>query len=160
MTGHPGGSAGGHWVITISTFCDPHWCRSILIEPELFFNNSCMIEPLAVSRLSALAHDARLRVFGLLVRAGRNGLSPGELAEHLDIGATALSFHLNRLRQAGLIQQRRAGRQLIYAADYTAMRELVDFLDAECCAGSAYDCGPECGRTAVVPERASTTKTA
>lgn len=109
-----------------------------------------------VTRLSALAHDARLRVFRLLVRAGRDGLSAGALAGRLAIGATALSFHLNRLRQAGLIHQRREGRQLIYAADFAAVRELVDFLDAECCADSADGCGPDCARAAAEPIRAHT----
>lgn len=113
-----------------------------------------------VTRLSALAHDARLRVFGLLVRAGRDGLSAGALAERLAIGATALSFHLNRLRQAGLIRQRREGRQLVYAADFAAMRELVDFLDAECCADSAEGCGPDCGRAAAGQARPRPRKTA
>ena len=99
----------------------------------------------AVELLTSLAHDARLEVFRLLVRAGPGGLSAGRLAERLGVGPTAASFHLNRLRQAGLVQRRRAGRQLIYSANFIAMRQLRDFLDRECCAESAEGCGPECG---------------
>lgn len=98
----------------------------------------------AVEQLAALAHEARLSVFRLLVQTGREGQSAGELAERLGIAPTALSFHLNRLRQAGLVWPRRVGRQLIYVADFSAMQELVGFLNANCCAESPSGCGPAC----------------
>jgi ArsR family transcriptional regulator, arsenate/arsenite/antimonite-responsive transcriptional repressor len=98
----------------------------------------------AVGLLSALAHEARLQAFRLLVRAGPDGLSAGQLAVGLGLGATATSFHLNRMRQAGLVQRRRAGQQLIYSANFALMRELRAFLDAECCAEAAEPCGPDC----------------
>lgn len=107
----------------------------------------------AVEHLSALAHHARLSVFRLLVRAGREGLLAGEIAKRLDLGSTALSFHLNRLRQAGLVQQRREGRRLIYGADFGAMHDLVGFLHAECCAESPAGCGEECGAYGALPSR-------
>jgi hypothetical protein len=44
---------------------------------------------------------------------------------------------------AGLVTQRRLGRQLIYAADYAAMNGLIGFLTQNCC-GSAADCGTSC----------------
>ncbi len=104
-----------------------------------------MVERLPlVERLAALAHDARLGVFTLLVRAGRPGLPAGEIGERLSIPANALSFHLNRLRQAGLVIRRRQGRQVIYAADFAAMRTLVSFLADNCCAEDPAGCSTEC----------------
>ena len=48
----------------------------------------------AVERLGALAQEARLRVFRLLVRAGPEGQPAGELAKTLDCAPQTLSFHL------------------------------------------------------------------
>lgn len=97
-----------------------------------------------IDRLSALSHEARLGVFQLLVRAGREGLPAGEIARRLEIPPTALSFHLNRLRAADLVVQRRDGKQLIYAAAFAVMRDLIGFLTENCCADDVAGCGPEC----------------
>lgn len=91
----------------------------------------------AVSALSALAQDHRLEVFRLLVRVGREGLCAGEIARKLNMPASSLSFHLTQLQQAGLVHQERAGRSLIYSADYAAMDRLMKFLTENCCAGEA-----------------------
>jgi DNA-binding transcriptional ArsR family regulator len=97
-----------------------------------------------VEILAALAHEARLGAFRILVRAGPEGLAAGQLAKCIGLGATAASFHFNRLRQAGLVQRRRAGSQIIYSANFKLIRELRDFLDTECCAETSAGCGPEC----------------
>jgi DNA-binding transcriptional ArsR family regulator len=89
----------------------------------------------AVAALSALAQDNRLDVFRLLVRAGPDGMVPGDIAERLEISPPTLSFHLAQLRQAGLLKVRRDGRSLIYTADYDAMNGLMKFLTENCCAG-------------------------
>ena len=94
----------------------------------------------AVAALSALAHENRLAVFRLLVRAGPDGVAAGEIAADLDIPNTTLSFHLNQLRHAGLVRFRRIGRSLIYAAEYDSMNELLAYLTENCCQGSAA-CG-------------------
>lgn len=98
----------------------------------------------ATTVLAALAHDARLRAFRDLVRAGPAGLSAGAVAGSLGLGATAVSFHLNRLLQAGLVDRRRDGARLIYSANFDLIRQLRAFLDSECCADSTVDCGPAC----------------
>jgi hypothetical protein len=54
-----------------------------------------------------------------------------------------LSFHLAHLSWAGLINQERQHRSLIYRADYAAMNELVGYLMENCCAAAASGCGPE-----------------
>ncbi|MDX1514082.1 MAG: metalloregulator ArsR/SmtB family transcription factor [Gammaproteobacteria bacterium] len=90
----------------------------------------------AVNTLAALAQPSRLAVFRLLVRAGPAGLAAGEIAERLDIPSATLSFHLAQLSQAGLVAGRRAGRSIIYAADYRAMDGLIGYLTEKCCAGT------------------------
>lgn len=89
-----------------------------------------------VSSLAALAQEHRLALFRLLVEAGPDGVSAGDLADRLAIPRSSLSFHLNQLMQAGLIHQRRESRSLIYSADYEAMAGLVGFLTENCCRGS------------------------
>ncbi|MCW5629061.1 MAG: helix-turn-helix transcriptional regulator [Rhodoferax sp.] len=90
----------------------------------------------AVRTLAALAHDARLAVFKLLVAAGPGGLAAGVIAQSLAITPSALSFHLKELTQAGLLTAIPDGRRIRYAADFSAMRGLVDHLTANCCGGA------------------------
>ena len=94
----------------------------------------------AVDALAALAQEHRLTLFRLLVQAGEDGMPAGALAEALSVPNSSLSFHLAHLTRAGLIEQRRNGRSLIYSANYTAMNELVGYLMENCCGGA--DCSP------------------
>lgn len=98
----------------------------------------------AIDALAALAHDTRLNIFRLLVEAGREGLAAGEIGQTLAIPASALSFHLARLRHAGLVTRRRRGQQIVYAAEFGTMQKLIDFLTDSCCAQSPSGCGDEC----------------
>ena len=94
------------------------------------------------SALAALAQDNRLDVFRLLVKAGPEGLAAGEVARRLESPPNTLSFHFDRLRQAGLVTVRRESRSLIYAAQFDTMNGLIDFLTENCCAGVTDECGP------------------
>lgn len=98
----------------------------------------------AVAALAALAQDNRLDVFRMLVKAGPAGLAAGEVAKRLKLPPNTLSFHFDRLRQAGLVAVRRESRSMIYTAQYKAMNALIGFLTENCCAGVAEECGPEC----------------
>ena len=95
-----------------------------------------------VTALGALAHETRLGIFRLLVRRGPEGLSAGTLAERLSIAGPTLSFHLADLARAGLIDQRRESRSLIYSANFEAMNALVGYLTANCCAEQSDGCAP------------------
>ncbi|MCL6729954.1 ArsR/SmtB family transcription factor [Sphingomonas hankyongi] len=95
----------------------------------------------AVEALGSLAHEHRLALFRLLVQAGEAGVSAGSLAEALSVPNSSLSFHLAHLFRAGLIEQRREGRSLIYTANYAVMNDLVGYLMENCCAGA--DCGTD-----------------
>lgn len=89
-----------------------------------------------IAALAALAQEHRLAAFRLLVEAGPDGVSAGDLADRLSIPRSSLSFHLNQMMQAGLIVQRRESRSLIYSADFAAMAALVGFLTENCCRGA------------------------
>lgn len=94
-----------------------------------------MNESAVVKALAALAQETRLRLFRLLVVAGKEGLTPGHMAEKLDVSSTALSFHLKELSHAGLVTSERDGRNIIYRAEFAVMDSLLGFLTAECCQG-------------------------
>ena len=94
----------------------------------------------AVAALASLAQEHRLALFRLLVQAGPDGMAAGALAEALGVPNSSLSFHLAHLTRAGLIDQRRESRSLIYTANYEAMNALVGFLTENCCGGA--DCAP------------------
>ena len=90
----------------------------------------------AVTALGALAHETRLQIFRLLVRAGAPGLSVGKIAEALEIEANGrLTFHLKELVAAGLAGSRQEGRFVFYSTNYGAMNELLRYLTEDCCGG-------------------------
>ena len=96
-----------------------------------------MDSPEAVAALSALAQEHRLAAFRLLVQAGREGMSAGALAERLAMPNSTLSFHLAGLVRAGLAEQERKGRSIVYRADYGRMDSLLAYLTENCCAGAS-----------------------
>jgi DNA-binding transcriptional ArsR family regulator len=96
----------------------------------------------AVVALAALAQDNRLDVFRLLVQAGPDGMSAGSLADTLDVAPNTLTFHLDRLREAGLVTVQRNGRSMIYAARFETMNALLAFLTENCCQGAPEQCRP------------------
>jgi ArsR family transcriptional regulator len=96
----------------------------------------------ALAALAALAQDNRLDVFRLLVEAGPEGMPAGAVAEALKLAPNTLTFHFDRLRDAGLVTVRREGRSMIYAARYDAMNALLGYLTENCCRGEADQCGP------------------
>jgi ArsR family transcriptional regulator len=97
----------------------------------------------AIGALGALAQETRLDLFRLLVTVGPQGLPAGVIADRLGVLPASLSFHLAQLVHAGLITQRRLGRQLIYSAEYGAMTELLAYLTENCC-GQGASCVPLC----------------
>ena len=100
----------------------------------------------AVRALAALAHDSRLEVFRLLVQAGPDGISAGDIAAQLEIPASTLSFHMKSLAHAGLVESRHQSRFIYYSANFEAMNALVGYLGENCCGGRS--CVP-----AAVPSR-------
>jgi ArsR family transcriptional regulator, arsenate/arsenite/antimonite-responsive transcriptional repressor len=97
----------------------------------------------AVAALAALAQDNRLDVYRLLVQAGPEGMPAGSVANTLKLAPNTLTFHFDRLRQAGLVSVRREGRSMIYAARYDTMNMLLAYLTENCCGGASEQCPPD-----------------
>lgn len=96
----------------------------------------------ALGALSALAHEGRLAVFRLLVKAGPGGMPAGDIARKLQTAANTMSAQLLVLSNAKLIKARREGRSIIYAVDFEQMSSLLLFLTKDCCGGKIEVCGP------------------
>ena len=101
-----------------------------------------MTETEVVRSLAALAQEVRLRAFRILIVAGPEGLTPGAMAEAIQVPSNTLSFHLKELSHAGLVTQERQGRHLIYRASFTAMQQLLGYLTDNCCQGEPCLQGP------------------
>jgi ArsR family transcriptional regulator, arsenate/arsenite/antimonite-responsive transcriptional repressor len=113
----------------------------------------------AVAALAALAQEHRLDVYRLLVQVGPEGMAAGEVASALGIAPNSLSFHLDRLRHAGLVSVARQGRSLIYAARYETMTDLLSYLTENCCAGHPELCAPAvCEPVPCAPRNAARTR--
>lgn len=87
----------------------------------------------AITLFDALSQETRLEAFRLLVKAGERGMPAGALSEKLEIPHNSLSFHLNHLSNAGIIDSRRDGRSIIYSANYEVMHGLINFMVKDCC---------------------------
>lgn len=96
----------------------------------------------ALAALSALAHDMRIDVFRLLIKAGPGGMSAGEIAAALETRANTLSNNLTILAHAGLVRSVREGRSIRYFAELEGMRGLLSFLMEDCCGGRPELCRP------------------
>lgn len=97
----------------------------------------------AVATFGALAQETRLAVFRLLVQAGPDGLTAGEIAEALKVPASTMSHHLATIERAGLATARRESRSIFYAADYKGIRALLTFMMEDCCQGRPEICGTD-----------------
>ncbi|MCV2353024.1 metalloregulator ArsR/SmtB family transcription factor [Paucibacter sp. B2R-40] len=96
-----------------------------------------MEEQQIIRSLAALAQTHRLKVFRLLVVAGQQGLTPGSLAEALELPPATLSFHLKELTNAGMVTQERVSRNMVYRAAFEHMNALLAYLTDNCCQGEA-----------------------
>lgn len=106
----------------------------------------------AIRALSALASEARLSVFRMLVKRGPTGYTPSELVERLGVPAPTLSFHLKGLVQSGLVVSQRDGRHLYYSPDFECMNGLIGFLTENCCSLSDEGCDTACQPAAVAAQ--------
>jgi len=87
----------------------------------------------SAEQLSALGQPVRLAVLRFVVQGGAEGIAAGEIQSHANVPASTLSHHLKRLVDAGLLTTRGEGTFHYYAADFTALRALTDYLWEDCC---------------------------
>jgi DNA-binding transcriptional ArsR family regulator len=76
--------------------------------------------------LKAIAEPRRRAILSL-VRDGE--LSAGEIASHFEVTRPAVSQHLNVLKEAGLVTERRNGTRRLYRTRPEGLGELRDFLE-------------------------------
>ena len=91
-------------------------------------------------QLSALGHPVRLKILRHVVQSGGNGASAGDIQEHVDLPASTLSHHLKRLVDAGLLTTHTEGTFHYYAAEYTRLRSLTEYLWEDCCKRGTMSC--------------------
>ena len=82
---------------------------------------------------AAMGTESRLRIMQSLLSAHPQGLVVGEIMAELEISASTLSHHLDKLKHEGLVEVSREGTFLRYTANVEALQELLSFLYAECC---------------------------
>ncbi len=88
----------------------------------------------ATEAFSSLSQETRLRVFRLLIEYGRDGVAAGTIARKLKIPDNTLSFHLSHMSRAGLVTSSKSGRSITYFANTALIEELIEFMQANCCA--------------------------
>jgi ArsR family transcriptional regulator len=82
---------------------------------------------------AALAAEPRLRILRLLLASHPDGMVVGEIQSELNIAASTLSHHLDKLKNEGLIAVQRESTFLRYTANTAGLEDLLGFLYAECC---------------------------
>ena len=82
---------------------------------------------------SAMGTEPRLRIMQLLLSAHPEGLVVNEIQDELEIPGSTLSHHLDKLKNEDLVSVERKGTFLRYTANTEALREILQFLYAECC---------------------------
>lgn len=85
--------------------------------------------------LAELGNITRLKIFKLLVQAGKEGLPVGSVQEKLKVPGSTLSHHITKLVSADLIMQKRDGRTLYCIANFEILNTVVDSLRDQCCVG-------------------------
>lgn len=95
----------------------------------------------ALRALSALSQPHRLAIFRWLVQQQPAACPVGEIGAEMELAPATLSFHLERLEQAGLVEIRTEGRRRLCSPRLETMRALVSWLLADCCQGRPEACG-------------------
>ena len=72
--------------------------------------------------LKALADPTRREILNLL-KQGK--LSAGEITEHFNITAAAISRHLSVLKEADLIEDTREGKYIFYELNASVLEEIM-----------------------------------
>jgi DNA-binding transcriptional ArsR family regulator len=82
---------------------------------------------------AAMGTESRLRIMQLLLSAHPDGMVVGEIQDELEISASNLSHHLEKLKNEGLVRVSREGTFLRCTANAEVLQELLTFMFAECC---------------------------
>lgn len=97
--------------------------------PDMTFMQEGAAQAAAMLRL--LGHEQRLLVLCLLLAHGE--LSVGALLEQVDLSPSALSQHLAKMREEGLVAYRREAQTLYYRIDNPRVAPLIATLKGLYC---------------------------
>ena len=75
--------------------------------------------------LKALADPTRREILNLLKSGSK---SAGEICDHFDITAAAISRHLSVLKEADLIEDNREGKYIYYTLNASVLEEIMLWL--------------------------------
>ena len=75
--------------------------------------------------MKALADPTRREILNLLKGGEKNA---GEIAEHFDMTAAAVSRHLSVLKEADLIRDTREGKFIFYEMNTSVLEEILFFI--------------------------------
>jgi DNA-binding transcriptional ArsR family regulator len=76
--------------------------------------------------LRALAEPRRQEILRLI---GEKELAAGQIAVHFEVTRPAISQHLQVLKSAGLVSERREGTRRLYQARPEGLRELREYIE-------------------------------
>jgi len=85
----------------------------------------------AASMLKSLGNERRLLVLCLLIQVGE--MSVGAMLEHIPLSQSALSQHLARMREEGLVSYRRESQTLYYRIANPDVEKIIATLKAIYC---------------------------
>jgi len=74
------------------------------------------------SPFKALSDPTRRKILELL---RKKDMSAGEIADHFNISKPSISHHLNLLKSSELILGEKAGQNIYYSLNTTALQELI-----------------------------------
>jgi ArsR family transcriptional regulator len=119
----------------LAFFLSFYYCGSIKQEHYMATSKKQTEEQVArfADMFSALGTEPRLRIMRLLLSAHPDGMVVGDIITELDITASTLSHHLDKLKNEGLVKVQRESTFLRYSANTESLQELLGFLYAECC---------------------------
>jgi ArsR family transcriptional regulator len=106
----------------------------------------------AVTLMKALSNENRLLILCHLIGAGE--LTVGQLVERVGLSQSALSQHLAKLRDEGLVDFRRDAQSLFYRVADQRAGKVLEVLHQIFCATAASGGEQVTSRMAVVPLRA------
>jgi DNA-binding transcriptional ArsR family regulator len=81
--------------------------------------------PATTDVFTAIADPTRRGLLDLLGRGERTVLA---LAQHFAMTLSAVSQHLRRLREAGLVKVRKVGRERVYRLDPAPLKTVADWV--------------------------------
>ena len=104
--------------------------RNILMQPKKQKDRDALRH---AQRFAAIGNEARLRIVQVLLKAHPEGLVVNEIQGELGIPGSTLSHHLDKLKNEDLVNVQRESTFLRYTANTDTLREMMQFLYAECC---------------------------